>query len=72
LAAEKNCLPVLEADVRVLEPWQVPDGTTTAAGATQFELVPIEFTHWQIDTTQSGDMDMAKGAQELTRRQEAT
>jgi hypothetical protein len=27
------------------EPWQVPDGTTTAAGATQFE-----FAHWQVET----------------------
>jgi hypothetical protein len=35
-------------------PWQVSDGTTTAAGATQFEFVPIEFTHWQIDTADPG------------------
>jgi hypothetical protein len=27
------------------EPWQVPDGTTTAAGATKFE-----FTQWRSDT----------------------
>ena len=54
------------------EPWQVPDGTTTAAGATQFEFVPIEFTHWQVDTTQADDLVTAKIAARLTDRQEST
>ena len=54
------------------EPWHVPDGTTTAAGATQFEFVPIEFTHWQIDETQVDEMDMAKIAARLADRQWTT
>jgi hypothetical protein len=53
------------------EPWQVPDGTTTAAGATQFEFTPIEFTHCQSDTTQADDLLMAKVAQKLHKRQKA-
>jgi hypothetical protein len=48
------------------EPWQVPDGTTTAAGATKFEFV--EFTHWQIDTAQAEDLRLAQVAQKLTSR----
>jgi hypothetical protein len=52
------------------EPWQVPDGTTTAAGATKFEF--IEFTHWQSDTTQAEDLRLAQVAQKLTSRQSTT
>jgi hypothetical protein len=54
------------------EPLQVPNGTTTAAGAVQFESIPIEFTHWEIDETQVDEMDMAKTAARLTDRQWTT
>jgi hypothetical protein len=43
------------------EPWQVPDGTTTAAGATQFEFAPIEFTHWQAKRYNPGRRSAAHG-----------
>jgi hypothetical protein len=51
------------------EPWQVPNGTTAAAGAIQFEFIPIDFTHWEIDETQVDEMDMAKIAARFTDHQ---